>query len=132
MSYNDPGSYKSGNINLDPLSTWISPLCPSPPLLSPPPALSLLSSGKVLPGLGLVETLVRDGHDLLEDIPDVLLRLAEGVLLPPGVMVPHVDLRQSGQPDETRHHAGLVLHAFQKNLAVFATKLGREKVNVVR
>lgn len=45
-----------------------------------PPIQCLKSNSHVvpllLPGLGLIQTLICDGHDLLEDVADVLQRLA--------------------------------------------------------
>lgn len=64
----------------------------------------------MFPGLGLIQTLICDGHDLLEDVTCVLLRLTEVVMLPRDVRVAHILVRQSRWSSETQHHASLVLH----------------------
>lgn len=50
----------------------------------------------LLPGLGLIQTLICDDHDLLEDVTNVLLlRLAEVVMFPYVVRITHILMRQS-------------------------------------
>lgn len=64
-----------------------------------------------LPGLCLVQTLLRDAHDLLQDATDVLLLLlltAEAVELHHGVGLAQLPLGQSD--GAVQHHVVVVLH----------------------
>lgn len=61
----------------------------------------------VLPGLGLIQTLLCDGHNLLEDVTHVLLRLTQVVVFPYVVRIAQILLRQS---NVTQHHVAVVLH----------------------
>ncbi|TNN63088.1 hypothetical protein EYF80_026704 [Liparis tanakae] len=49
----------------------------------------------LLPGLGLIQTLICDDHDLLEDVTNVLLRLTHVVMFPYVVRISHILVRQS-------------------------------------
>lgn len=82
-------------------------------------ACTLVLLSRVLPRLGFVEALVGDGHDLLENIPYVLLRLTEGLLLPNRIGVTHVGLRESAESAHASQHSGLIIHnTLKPNLAV--------------
>lgn len=70
----------------------------------------LLVLSQVLPRLGFVEALVGDGHDLLENIPNVLLRLTEGLLLPNRIGVTHVGLRESAESAQASQHSCRIIH----------------------
>lgn len=76
-------------------------------------------SSSVLPGLCFVQAFVGDGHYLLQNIPNVLLRLTERLLLPHRVRVADVGLLQTTESGETRHHSGLVIHTFKENSPFF-------------
>lgn len=60
-----------------------------------------------LPGLSLVQTLLCDGHNLLEDVTDVLLRLTQIVEFPHVVGITQILPRES---NVTQHHVAVVLH----------------------
>lgn len=69
----------------------------------------------VLPGLGLIQALLCDGHNLLEDVTHVLLRLTQVMVLPNVVWTAQILLRQS---DVTQHHVAVVLHGSNAPLLV--------------
>lgn len=62
-----------------------------------------------LPGLCLVKALICDGHDLLEDVANVLW-LALVLVLTRYVQVGHIGPRDPAQSKGTRHHVGLIVH----------------------